>query len=186
MNETLEIIHNRRSIRQFKEEQIKDDELNQILEAAIYAPNARNQQQWHFTVVQDKEMLDKMVKLTKENIMNSGIEFLKERASSPEYHTYYHAPTLILVTGDEKAQFVQLDCGAAAQNIALAAKSLNIGSCVMTSSVFLFMSDKGDEIKGELGIPQSYNHVCAVALGYPDCENPEPPPRKKDVINYIK
>jgi len=182
----MEIIHNRRSIRQFKEKQISDDELNQILEAAIYAPNARNQQQWHFTVVRDKEMLDKMVKLTKENIMNSGIEFLMERASSPAYHTYYHAPTVILVTGAENTQFLELDCGAAAQNIALAAKSLDIGSCVMTSSVFLFMSDKSEEVKKELGIPEGYNHVCAVALGYPDCENPEAPPRKKDVINYVK
>jgi len=186
MNETIKVIKDRRSIREFKAEQITDSEVRQILDCAIYAPNARNQQVWHFTVIQNKDMLNKMVDIITENIMNSGIKFLIEKASSPGYNTFYNAPTVILVTGDEKSKFVQFDCGAAAQNIALAAKSLNIGSCVMTSSRFLFASEKGNELKKELGIPDGYSHMCAVALGYQDCENPDAPPRSQDVINYIK
>lgn len=185
MNETIKVIYNRRSIRKYKPKQIPDSEIQQILDCALYAPNAGNQQMWHFTVIQNKEMLDRMVAIIKENIMNSGIEFLIEKASAPGYHTFYHAPTVILVTGDEKTQFIQLDCGAAAQNIALAATSLNIGSCLMTSSGFLFASEEGNELKKELGIPDGYNHICAIALGYKDCENPDAPPRNKDVITYI-
>lgn len=185
MNETIKVIYNRRSIRKYKPQQITDSEVKQILDCALYAPNARNQQMWHFTVIQNKDMLDRMVNIIKENIMHSGIEFLIERASAPYYNTFYNAPTVILVTGDEKTQFVQFECGAAAQNIALAAKSLHIGSCIMTSSGFLFASEKGNELKKELGIPDGYNHICAIALGYKDCENPDAPPRKKDVINYV-
>jgi nitroreductase len=186
MNETIKVIKDRRSIRKYKAKQITDSEVQKVLDCAIYAPNARNQQMWHFTVIQNKDMLNRMVDIIRENIMNSGIEFLIERASAPDYNTFYKAPTVILVTGDGKAPFVQFDCGAAAQNIALAAKSLNIGSCVMTSSAFLFASEKGNKLKKELGIPEGYNHMCAVALGYQDGENPEAPPRNKDVINYIK
>jgi nitroreductase len=126
-----------------------------------------------------------LVNIAKENIMDSGIAFLIEKASAPDYHTFYNAPTVIILTGDEKAKFIQIDCGAAAQNIALAAKSLDIGSCIMTSSGFLFASEKSNEIKKELGIPEGYDHVCAVALGYRDGEDPAAPPRNKKVINRI-
>jgi nitroreductase len=186
MNETLTVIKTRRSVRQYEAKQITDSEIQQILDAAIYAPNARNQQMWHFTVIQNTALIDQMVDIIKENLMNSGIEFHIGRASAPGYHTFYHAPTVVLVTGDEKAQFVQFDCGAAAQTIALAAKSLGVASCVMTSSGFLFQSEKGNALKKEFGIPDGYNHVCAVALGYQDGKDPEVPPRKKEVINYVR
>ena len=186
MNETIKVINSRRSIRQYKPEQISDAELQQILDCAIYAPNARNQQMWHFSVIQNKDLLYRMVNITKENMKNSGIEFLIEKVSKPDYHTYYNAPTVIIVSGKEDSKFIQIDCGAAAQNIALAAKSLNIGSCIMTSSGFLFASEEGKNLKKELGIPDGYNHVCAISLGYIDGDTPEAPPKNREVINYIK
>jgi nitroreductase len=185
MNETIKVIIGRRSIRKYKEKQIKDSDIQTILDCAIHAPSAMNQQKWHFTVIQDKAMLNRMVDIIKENIMNSGIEFLIGKASGAGYNTFYRAPTVILVTADENARLIDFDCGAAAQNIALAARSLNIGSCVMTSSNFLFASEKGNKLKKELGIPEGYKHVCAVSLGYQD-ENPVAPPKDIGVINYIK
>ena len=186
MNETLKVINNRRSIRKYQAKQIPDSALKAILEAAILAPSAINQQKWHFTVIQNKNMLDRMVATIKENIMKSDNEFLKERASDHGYHTFYHAPTVILISGAEKSIFIEIDCGAAAENIALAAASLNIGSCLLTSPGMLFVSAKGKEFKKALGIPEGYNHVCSVALGYIDGDNPAPPPKNKDVVNYIK
>lgn len=186
MNEVINTIMRRRTVRQFRPEQIKDAELKAILDAAIVAPSAMNMQQWHFTVVQKKELLDRMVEIIKENIMNMNIEFLKQRASEPGYHTFYHAPTVIIISGDEKSRFIQIDCGAAAENIALAAVSLNIGSCVMTSPDLLFASEKGRALRKELGIPEGYKFVCAVALGYVSGSYPERPPKNTDVFTYIK
>lgn len=185
MNESIKVITDRRTIRAYKKEQIKDSDLQQILDCAILAPNAMNSQTWHFTVVQNQETLDRLVDIIKANIMNSGIPPLIEKASDPNYHTFYHAPTVIIISGDPEAKFIQIDCGAAAQNIALAAKSLNIGSCVMTSSGLLFASDNKEKVKKELGVPEKYEHVCAVALGYMEGDNPPVPPRKKDVTNTI-
>jgi nitroreductase len=184
-NETLEVIRHRRSIRKYKPEQIADAELQLMLDAAIYAPNAMNQQKWHFTVIQNKKILDDMVNIIKENIMKSGIEFLVEKAKSPDYHTFYNAPTVILISGDSNANNIQIDCGLAAQNITLSAESLNIGSCVITSSAFLFASEKGKELKKVLGIPDGYNHICTIAIGYKD-EQPEVPPRNRNVFNYVR
>jgi nitroreductase len=186
MNETLKSINSRRSIRKYKAEQITDAELQQILEAAIYAPSAMNQQKWHFSVVQNKEVIDRMVSIIKENIVNSDMEFLKERAGSPGFHVFHHAPVVIMISGEEGARFIEIDCGLAAENIALAAESLNIGSCVLTSSDLLFISEKGTAMKKELGFPDGYKHICTVTLGYKEGENPSAPPKNKDVISYIK
>ncbi|MBA7709446.1 NADPH-flavin oxidoreductase [subsurface metagenome] len=186
MNETLKAIKNRRSIRKYKTEQIGDADLQSIMEAAIYAPSAMNQQKWHFTVIQDRETLAKIADMVKQTMLKSGIEFAVERAKSPGFNVFYEAPTVVLITADEQAISPELDCGAAAENIAVAAESLNIGSCVIGFTGFLFASEKADEIKKELGVPEGYKFIISVALGYKDVENPPVPPKNKDVINYIK
>jgi nitroreductase len=186
MNETLATIKTRRSIRKYKAEQISYTELQEILEAALYTPNAGNQQKWHFTVIQDKDMLNRMVYTIKDNMAKSGNEFFTKRAAASGYHTFYNAPTVILISGDDKNPMAKFDCAAASQTIALAAAALNIGTCIITSSAFLFAGDKDNEFKKQLGIPEGFAHVCTVAMGYRDGENPEAPPRRKDVVNYIK
>ena len=99
LNETLQIIQQRRSVRKYKPEQIKDSELQAILQAAIYAPSAINQQKWHFSVIQNKDLLDQMVVIIKENLLNSGNEQLAKRAQIG-LHPFHHAPTLIIISGD--------------------------------------------------------------------------------------
>lgn len=186
MNEAMKVIKSRRSIRQYREEQIKEEELQEILDAALLAPNAMNMQAWHFTVIQDKDMLERMVGIVKENLLNSGIEFLAQRASAPGYNTFYSAPTVIMISGSEHAPFIKIDCGAAAQNIALAAEALGIGSCVMTSPAFLFNSQEGNDLREELGVPEGYAYQCTVTLGYKGGEHPEAPPRKNEVFTYVR
>jgi nitroreductase len=186
MNETVNIIKNRRSIRQFKDDQIPDPELQNIMECAILAPNAMNQQKWHFSVIQSKDFLKKMIDITRENMINSGVEFLAGRARDPNFNPYFNAPTVIFVTAEENTRFSQTDAALAAQNILIAAESYNIGSHIMTSTEFLFASEKGKAIKKEMGIPEGYTHVCAIVLGYREGEPPAARPRNKDVITYIK
>jgi nitroreductase len=61
MSEAIKVLLNRRSTRVFKDEQIKDEELETILEAGRFAPSAMNQQSWHFTVVQNKEVINTLL-----------------------------------------------------------------------------------------------------------------------------
>ena len=56
MNQTIDTIKNRRSVRNYRSEQIKDEELEIILETAIYAPTGHNDQPWHFTIVQNQDI----------------------------------------------------------------------------------------------------------------------------------
>lgn len=186
MNETLKTIHHRRSIRSYTADQISDEDLQAILDAAIYAPNARNMQKWHFTVIQDKAFIDRMVATIRENMPATGNPMFIERAKDPAYHTFYHAPTVVMISGDKTNNHIGVDAGCAAQNMALAADSLNIGSCVIASSALLFIGDSADAYKKELGFPEGYDHVLCVALGYLDGPAPEAPARNKEVFNYIR
>jgi nitroreductase len=185
MNQTIEIIKNRRSHRKFKSEQIGEAEIKAIMETAIYAPSAMNQQKWHFTVIRDREMLVKMAETVRQNLLKSPVEFFVARAKDPSFNVFYNAPTVVLVTAEEKGMFMDFDCGAATENIAVAAESLNIGSCVIGMAVALFESEKADEIKKELGIPEGYRFVISIALGYKENENQPAPPKRMDVVNYI-
>lgn len=185
MNETIRVIKNRRSHRKYRPEQIGEAELHAIIETAIYAPSGMNQQKWHFTVIQNKDILNKMVSRARENLRKSDNEFMAKRAEDPEFNLYYNAPTVVVITVDEKAPFTEIDCGAAAENIAVAAESFNIGSCLIAMSGFIFQGDGIEELKKELGIPAGYRHVISIALGYKDNENLPVPPKNRDVINYI-
>ncbi|MEM2767962.1 MAG: nitroreductase family protein [Candidatus Bathyarchaeia archaeon] len=185
MNETIRVIKSRRSIRRFKPTQIPDAELQEILECAIHAPSAMNQQKWHFTVIQNRDVLNEMVDVMRENMLNSGIEFLASRAKDPNFNPFGGAPTVILVTGDKRARFVEVDCALAAENIMIAAEALGLGSHIMTSTELIFASEKGKRLKSRLGVPEGYEHICTIALGYKD-EAPEARPRKRDVINFVK
>lgn len=186
MNETLRTIKNRRAIRNYSIEQIPDYILETILNAALYAPSAMNKQSWHFAVVQNKDVLHKLASKTIENVIDFNNKNLIDLVSSPNYHPFYKAPTLIIISGDTASEFVKIETGAAAQNIALAAESLGIGSCIMTMSNFAFIGAKAEGLKAELGIPGGYHPICSVALGYKAGALPEVPPRNTDVIRYIK
>jgi len=185
-NDTLKVIHNRRSIRQFKREQIRDADLEEILKAAVYAPSAMNQQAWHFSVVQNPVILDKIRAKMKANMLKYGSPYQVERASAPGFIAFHGAPTVIIISGDVKAEQIQIDCGITAENICLAAESLGLGSCILTSSEILFAEDNSGELKKELAIPEGYKHFCSVALGYKNCEDPQPAPRREGLITYLR
>jgi nitroreductase len=156
-----------------------------IVEAAIYAPTGMTLQGWHFSVVQQPALIEKIRKTMKNNLLNSGVSGMVERAKSPDYAAFHNAPTILFVSSDAESHFSQIDCGIAAENICIAAESLNIGSCIMTSSANLFLNDASGELAREIGIPAGYKQVCAVTLGY-KAEKPSTPERKSGLVNYVK
>lgn len=78
MNQTIESIVKRRSIRSYKEEQLQEEDLQEILKAGLYAPSANNHQLWHFTVVQNKKMLRELNTETKGVLARSENPFLRK------------------------------------------------------------------------------------------------------------
>jgi nitroreductase len=196
MNIVLETIRNRRSTRKFRPEQIRQSELELILEAGSYAPSGHNCQPWHFLVIQSQEVLEAMNDSTKRQMAQSADKHLAERAANERYHIFYHAPTVIIVSGDAAAtspvalaatgrSYTPLtDCSAAIQNMLLAAESLNIGSCWLGIINFLFAVPE-ETLK--LALPKGYKPLFAVSLGYKDpAVAAAAAPRNPGTVAYLR
>jgi len=157
--ETLEAIFTRRSIRKFSDRQIQESDINRLLKAGMYAPSANNSQPWHFVVINERELLDRI----------------------PTFHPWskmcFQAPLAIVVcayvpAGKKFDLWVQ-DCSAATQNILLTAHAIGLGG------VWLGVHPREERIAGVrdlLGLPEEVHPVSIVVLGYPN-EQPETPER---------
>jgi nitroreductase len=185
MNETIKTIKNRRSVRSFKSEPIKEEELKTILEAGLYAPSAGNKQSWHFTVIRNKDIIDELNASTKEAVKKTSEERYVQLANNEKFHIFYNAPAVIIVSGEEKASMPQVDCAAATENILLAAESLGIGSCWIGFTAFLFSGDNGNKYNKELKIPAGYKPYYSIALGYKSNGNALAPERRTNTVSYI-
>jgi nitroreductase len=185
MNETMKSILNRRSTRVFMQEQIKEAELKTIIEAGLYAPSAGNEQSWHFTVIQSKALLDEINQAAKENAKNSDILHVQQNAHNEKFHVFYHAPTAIIVSGENKGFLSELDCAAATENMLIAAESLGVGSCWIAFATFAFNGEKNEAIKQHLALPEGYTPYYAISLGYKKSNNTTAPERKPNRVNYL-
>jgi nitroreductase len=173
MNETLKSLLNRRCIRAFKPEQIKDEELNAVLEAGKYAPSGANQQSALFIVVQDRETKETLSK------MNQAV---KASDSDP----YHGAPTIVLALADRSKVTPVEDATLALGNMFNAAYSLGLGSCWVHRTRQMFESEEGKALLKRWGVEGDYVGVGSCVLGYPDGEQPQAAPRKDDFVVWVK
>lgn len=185
-NETVTSVLNRRSTRVYAPEQIKDEELETIIQAGLYAPSAHNDQSWHFTVIQSKEIIDLLSAETKAVLGKSGDAYGEKFAKSEKFHVFYNAPTVILVSGRKDALVPEIDCSAAIENMLIAAESINIGTCWIGFVAYLFKSTDGDELRKKLNIPEGYEPFNAVSVGYKKIIQSKAPKRRENTVSYIK
>ena len=186
MNAILECIKSRRSVRSYKPEQVKTEEVQAIVEAGLWAPSAVNQQSWHVTVVQNQEVLTKLSQGTRAHLKKSGNTRYAQLAENDNFSVFHHAPTAIIVSGKEDAILIQADGAALMQNMLLASESLGLGSCWVNMVIFMLASPDASAWLAELGIPQGYKPLYSMALGYPAGEKRQGPERKENTVNYIK
>ena len=186
MNETLKNIRNRRSTRAFLPEQINASHVTDIIDAGIYAPSANNKQPWHFTIIQRKDIIDRLSDAFKEIARKSDNEYIRRLADNEKFHVFYNAPTVVLVSGDVTNKSASVDCAVAVENMLVAAESLEIGSCWVGFIAYLLNSEEGAKFLKELEIPEGYKQIHSFCLGYKKIEITTAPARKENTVNYIK
>jgi nitroreductase len=152
MNVYEAAIH-RRTIRKFKQVPIEDDILERLVNAARLAPSASNLQPLKYAIVTDKDTLGRIF----DNVKWAGYIAPEGNPKEGEEPAAY---IIILVDTEIRKEGYELDAGAAAQSIQLAAWEEGIGACWMGAI------DR-NAIRSELGIPEKYIINTVIAMGYP-------------------
>lgn len=161
MNQALENIFKRRSIRAYQRRQIEEEALELILRAGLCAPTGKNRQGVIFTVLQGEklEVLGAAVR--------TALKSAQPTAAVPDdYCCYYHAPTLIIATVDRDNPLGACDCACALENMMLAASSLGLASCWINQVRPTCDNPRVRQLFASYGIPGNHIAYGSVALGY--------------------
>lgn len=161
MNETMKTILARRSIRNFSNKPINEEILKDLVDAAMHAPSAMCKKTWQFTIISNKEIIQKLAK-TIANVL--------ER---PNYNMY-NPVALIIPSNERENVFGKEDNACALQNIFLAAKSYDVGSVWINQLTNICDRQEIRTLLKQIGIPDNHIIYGLAALGYPDPKAPEP------------
>lgn len=188
MNQVIETIMKRRSVRLYESKPIPKDILQTLIDAGNMAPTGGNAQNWRFVVVEDKGFKEKLLSLGiprykkwMEKAPKALVDMRKEIDAVVSDPIYYDAPAIIFVIGSGMTG--DLDTPMVCENIMLAARSLNIGSCWV---YFGQLALDDQEVRNALEMREGEKVYGPILLGYPrGGDFPAPPPKKDAVIKWI-
>ena len=175
MNQILDAIKTRRSIRKFKPNMVEQDKIDKIVEAGLYAASGKNQQAAKIIVVKNKEFRDKL------SAVNAKI-----MGQSVGFDPFYGAPVVLIVLADKDWFTGIYDGSLVMGNMMLAAHALGVGSCWIHRAKEEFELPEYKELLKNLGIEGNWEGVGHCVLGYADDAMPTAYPRKANRVYYIE
>ncbi len=156
MSSALEIIKKRSSTRAYTAQPLTETELESVLLSGLQAPTATNRQELHFTVISGGNPI----------LLEIEEEKMRQRGITPSGSFYYHAPVVILISGEAGFSWSFLDAGIAVENMALAAEDLGLGSVIIGCIRDALRGEKRAYFQKALQIPENYEFEIALALGH--------------------
>lgn len=189
----MDMIKARHSIRKYTDRQISREDLQLILEAGNYAPNAGGGQRSMMVAVHNAELTAKIGRMNLAWFDRSrlfGGYVSSEQPSTIDDPTikngFYGAPTVVAIFGQDGFAFRVADAFCMAENMLLQATELGISSCIISRGEETFISDEGKALLKEWNIPENYSAVCFVILGYINGEQPHTKPRRPGRIKIVE
>ena len=183
--ELREAIYTRRAVRHFSAERVHRTTLRQLIDAAIQAPSAINEQPWSFVVVEERPILALISSKSKEHTLATAPgEFAPrhlEELRDPAFDIFYGAPALIVISSRTQSRWAVEDCALAAENLMLAACGAGLGSCWIGFAQAWLGTPSG---KTTLGVPWNYLPVAPIIVGHPAAAA-APVPRKAPEVRWI-
>lgn len=172
MNEVMQTILTRRSVRSFKNQPIEEEKLDAILQAAIYAPSGMNRQTWQFTAITNKEKIKELAQIIEQVLDRKGYNLFE--------------PAAIIITSNEKeSKWAKEDNACALENMFIAAQSMGIGSVWINQLLEICDEQRVREYLTEVGIPENHGVYGIGAFGYPAI-TPVLKSEKKGKIHRVK
>jgi nitroreductase len=180
----LEAIYARRSVRAYTDEPVPRATLEKLMQAAVQAPTAMNQQPWAFGIIQGADQLKSYSDRTKAYLLENIDTFTmlgryRDFFTNPDTHLFYNAPAVIIIFAKPGSATPDSDCSMAALNLMLAACDMGLGTCWIGFFVFYL---KQPEVKAEFGIPEDYRIIAPIVVGHPAKEMPAIDKAAPDVI----
>lgn len=189
----MDIIKARHSIRKYTDRQISREDLQLILEAGNYAPNAGGGQRNMMVAVRDPELTAKIGRMNLAMFDRSrllGGYVSNEQPSVIDDKTindgFYGAPTVVAIFCQNGFAFRVADAFCMAENMLLQATELGISSCIISRGEETFVSAEGQALIKEWNVPENYSAVCFVILGYIGGEQPHTKPRRPGRIKIVE
>ena len=183
MEQIMDIIKKRISIRAYKDKPLSKDIIDSLLEAARYAPSARNLQQLEYKVITNKALMQKISDTIAAVLKKEMASLPSPRPGAPSPpplpvrpHFFYYAPLLVIITGPKDNHWAESDAALAVQNIMLYATSINLGTCFIGMAKLI---EKDKEIMSELHIAEDRKIAAAVICGYAD---EKPAAKEKHIV----
>ena len=175
MKETIQDLLGRRSCRAYETRQVTPEDLEVILKAWTYAPTAVGRQSPYIVAVQDPAAVAAIERL------NAAV------LGNPEGHPFYGAPTVVVVFGDPSLPFGIADGNLVIGNLLNAAHAVGVDSCYIWRAKESFESEEGRALKAAWGIPEGYQGIGNVILGYGKPQGIRPAaPRKEGYVKLIR
>ena len=167
----FEMIKTRRSTRSFKEIDVEKEKLDQMIEAARYAPSGGNNQLSHFIVIKIKQFLEELagmvqVEFSKMEVEENMYKSLKSsimQSKKENYVFHYNAPVLVVVCNKKGYGNAMADSACAIENMLIMANALDLGSCYINQLTWL---SEREMIRKKLNICEDEIVCGAVAIGY--------------------
>jgi nitroreductase len=180
-----EAIYTRRAVREFTDAPVDEKMLRQLINAAVQAPSAVNQQPWSFCVVRDKTTLARISHEAKAHMLRTSQAGLShhfhEILNDPQFDIFYHAPALIVISSVAESPWAIEDCSLAAENLMLSARAAGLVTCWIGFAQTWLGTPEG---KAALNLPANYLPVAPIIVGHPKSP-PSPVPRKVPDIHWI-
>ncbi len=191
--ELLELIKHRRSIRKYQDKQIPRSDLEKIIEAGTYAPNAGGGQRSIIVGIHDQALVEKIGRLNLARFDRSrlaGSYVSKEQPSvidDPNMKSgFYGAPTVCIVFAQKDFLYSIPDAFCCAENMVLMASEIGISSCIIARGEETFDNEIGEALLQKWVILSNYSARCFDLWGYWDGEYPQANPRKDNRSNIIE
>lgn len=183
--ELLELMKYRRSIRKYEERQVSKDELEKVIQAGLFAPNAGGGQRSMIVAVHNREQAEKLGRLNVACMDRSrliGSHVSAEQPSIIDDPTiksgFYGAPTVCIVFAQKNFLYSIPDAFCCAENMVLEATELGLASCIIARGEETFANEEGEAFLRQWNIPENYEARCFVLLGYCKGDYPAEKARK--------
>lgn len=169
MNDTQKSILERRSTRGFSDVALTEAEIRNLMDAALASPTACNYQDWHFSFVSNRSLLEAFSSEYRAGMLAAlsaqPTEVIRKYA---DYDVFFHAPLAVFVTLPEapKSRFAQVDAGIAVENLALSAQGMGLGSVILGRPMDVFTSETGLEWERRFGFPAGHHFAIGIVIGH--------------------